>query len=118
MIAVSTDKVFSHKVWHDISPRVKKVMFPMASDPSGDISRAYGVYRNGVTLRGAFIIDPKGIIQIAIIHNIPIGRNINEIYRALRAAQYAEKHPKQGVPANWEPGQKGVPTGIDYVGKF
>jgi len=105
-------------MWHDISPRVNKVMFPMVADPSGRISKAYGVYRNGITLRGTFIIDPKGIIQISIIHNIPIGRNINEIYRVLKAAQYSSQHPSEGVPANWKPGQRGVPTGIDYVGKF
>ena len=118
MIAISTDKIFSHKIWRDISPRVKNVTFPMAADPTGSISKKYGVYCKGLSLRGAFIIDPRGIIQVAIIHNLPIGRNINEIYRALKAAQYANKHPEQGVPANWKPGQKGVPTGIDYVGKF
>jgi len=97
---------------------VKKVEFPMASDPDGRISKAYGVYRNGVTLRGTFIIDPKGIIQIAILHNIPIGRNIDEIYRALRAAQYSERHPNEGVPANWRPGKKGIPTTIENVGRL
>jgi len=90
----------------------------MASDLGGSISKEYGVYKNGVSLRASFIIDPNGIIQAAIIHNIPIGRNIDEIYRVLRAAQYSVKHPNEGVPANWRPGQKGVPTGINYVGKL
>ncbi len=118
MLAISTDKIFSHKVWHDISPRVKKVKFPMVADPDGSISKSYGVYRNGFSLRGTFIVDPKGIIQVAIVHNLPIGRNINEIYRTLKASQYASKHPNQGVPANWKPGEKGVFTGIEYVGKL
>jgi len=74
--------------------------------------------KGGVSLRGVFIIDPRGIIQVAIIHNLPIGRNIEQIYRALKAAQYANNHPQEGVPANWHPGEKGIPTGIEYVGKF
>jgi len=91
----------------------------MVADPNGLISMKYGVYtENGISLRGVFIIDPKGVIQVAIIHNIPIGRNIDEVYRALKAAQYSYSHPQEGVPANWQPGQKGVPTGIEYVGKF
>jgi len=90
----------------------------MVEDPDGSISKSYGVFREGVTLRGTFIVDPKGIIQVVIIHNLPLGRNINEIYRVLKAAQYSAKHPNEGVPANWKPGQKGVPTGIEYVGKL
>lgn len=119
VLAISTDKIFSHKIWHDISPRVKKVTYPMIEDPNGKISKMYGVYnKSGVSYRAVFIIDPDMIIQTITIHNIPIGRNINEIYRELMAAKYSRAHPDEGVPANWKPGEKGVPTGIKYVGKF
>jgi peroxiredoxin (alkyl hydroperoxide reductase subunit C) len=119
ILAISTDKIFSHKIWHDISPRVKKVAFTMLEDPNGEISKKYGVYaKGGLSYRAVYIIDNQRIIQAVTIHNIPIGRNIKEIYRVLKAAQYSKKHPLEGVPANWQPGDKGVPTGIDYVGKF
>ena len=65
VIAISTDTHFSHWMWKKTSPTVKNVQYPMAGDPSGAVSRAYGVWQKGSGLnqRGRFIINPDGIIM-------------------------------------------------------
>ena len=65
VLSISTDTEFSHWMWKQTSPTIKFVDFPMASDPSGEVARAYGVClkSNGLNKRGRFIIDPDGLIQ-------------------------------------------------------
>src|SRR3989338_4592657 len=57
VLSVSTDTVFVHKAWHDNSPAIKKVQFPMVADPTGILSEAFGTYieEEGMSLRGSFI---------------------------------------------------------------
>jgi len=43
ILSVSTDTEFVHKAWHDNSPAIKKVNFPMVADPTGKISKMFGV---------------------------------------------------------------------------
>ena len=65
VISISTDTVFSHIMFKKTSPTVKHVKYPMASDPSGAVARAYGVWNSGSGLnrRGRFIINPKGTVM-------------------------------------------------------
>ena len=60
IVSVSTDTVFTHKAWHDTSPAIGKIKFPMAADPTGRLSRSFGTYieEEGLSLRGTFIISP------------------------------------------------------------
>src|SRR3990167_10930705 len=44
IVAVSTDKVETHKAWHDVSPAIAKVQYPMIADPTGKLCREFGVY--------------------------------------------------------------------------
>ena len=128
IISMSTDTVFTHKAWHDTSPAVKKIEYPMGADPSGRISRAFGVYieeggldyieDEGLALRGTFIIDPDGILRTSEIHDNSIGRSAKELMRKLNAAQFVRKHGGQVCPAAWEPGDEGITKGLDLVGKI
>src|SRR3989338_6719029 len=65
VISASTDTVFAHKAWHDNSPAIKKVKYPMIADPTGKLCREFGTYieDEGLSLRGTFIIDPDGIVK-------------------------------------------------------
>ncbi|MEM3421785.1 MAG: peroxiredoxin [Candidatus Hadarchaeum sp.] len=65
VMSVSTDTVFVHKAWHDVSPAIKKVRFPMVADPTGRLCRAFGTYdeNTGVSLRATFIVDPDGVLK-------------------------------------------------------
>lgn len=120
LVAISTDKVYAHMIWSKTSPAVKKFKYPMLSDPTGEISKAFDVYveDEGLSLRGVFVIDPEGIVQTATVHNLAIGRSSLEIERQVFAAKYASEHPGKGIPANWEPGDAAIDTGFDMVGQI
>ena len=120
VLAVSTDTVYVHKAWHDTSPAVGKVKFPMVGDPAGRLCRAFGTYLEdqGVSLRATFIIDPDGVLRAAEIHDLNIGRSAREILRKLRALRYVREHPGEVCPAEWEPGKKTLKPGLELVGKI
>ncbi len=118
--SVSTDTHFTHKAWHDSSPTIKNIQFPMLADPTGHLSRALGVYieEAGLAYRGTFVIDPQGKIRLAEIHDNSIGRNADELVRKIQAAQFVDAHPGEVCPAKWTPGAKTLKPGLDLVGKI
>ncbi len=119
IISVSTDTVFVHKAWHDASPAIGKIEFPMAADTSHELSRAFGVLReSGLAERGSFIIDPEGKIQVVEITAEGIGRNASELLRKFQAAKFVHEHGDKVCPANWKPGGDTLNPGMDLVGKI
>ena len=101
---MSTDTVESHEQWI-AKPRSKgglgPVQYPLGSDLSGEVSRAYGVFVDSrrIALRGLFIIDPNSVVQMQVIHNLSVGRRSEDILRVLHALQVG------GLCAeNWMPG--------------
>lgn len=120
VISVSTDTAFVHKAWHDNSPTIKKIKFPMLADPTGKICRAYGTYieDEGLSLRGTFFIDPNGVLKAFEIHDNSIGRSSDEIIRKIQAAKYVEEHGGEVCPMSWKPGKDTLKPGLDLVGKI
>ena len=120
ILSVSTDTVFVHKAWHDNSPAIKKVKFPMVADPTGKLCREFGTYieEEGLSLRGSFIIDPEGKLVAYEMHDNSIGRSIKEILRKLQAAKFVKEHRGLVCPASWEPGKKTLKPGLKLVGKI
>lgn len=120
IISVSTDTVFVHKAWHDQSPAIKKINFPMAADPTGKLCMEMGVYitSEGLALRGSFVIDPDGKLVAYEVHATNIGRNADELLRKLQAAQFVRENGGEVCPANWKPGAKTLKPGLDLVGKI
>ncbi len=120
VFSVSTDTVFVHKAWHDNSPAIKKIQFPMVADPTGKLCQLLGTYipEEGVSLRASFIIDPDGVIQAYEIHSNNIGRSAAELLRKLQAAIFVREHGGEVCPANWKPGEKTLKPGMDLVGKI
>jgi NADH-dependent peroxiredoxin subunit C len=118
--SVSTDTHFTHKAWHDTSETIKKIKFPMLADPTGHLSRAFGVYIEdaGLAYRGTFLVNPEGQIKLAEVNDNGIGRNAEELLRKVQAAQYIAKHPAEVCPAKWHPGEKTLKPGLDLVGKI
>ncbi|MFW7379617.1 MAG: alkyl hydroperoxide reductase subunit C [Oligoflexus sp.] len=118
--SVSTDTHFVHKAWHDASDTINKIKFPMLADPTGHLSRAFGVHieEEGLAYRGTFLIDPDGLIKIAEVHDNGIGRNAEELVRKVQAAQYVATHDGQVCPAKWRPGEDTLKPGLDLVGKI
>lgn len=120
IVSVSTDTVYVHRGWHDVSPAIKKIKFPMAADPPGKLCREFGTYieEAGLSLRGSFIIDPDGILKAVEIHDNSIGRSAKEILRKVQAAKFVREHKGEVCPASWEPGKKTLRPGLDLVGKI
>jgi alkyl hydroperoxide reductase subunit AhpC len=57
--------------------------------------------KEGVALRGLFIIDPDGVVQYQVVHNLSVGRSVEEVLRVLEGLQTSNL-----CPLNWKPGQK------------
>lgn len=119
VLGISTDSIYSHKVFTEISPSGRKINFPLLSDRTQEVSKKYGVLNRevGATFRYTLIIDPDGVIQVVYGSREPVGRNIDEILRLLEAFQYNKK-TGLGVPANWKSGEPGIKTAWEYVGKY
>ena len=120
ILSASTDTYYVHKAWHDSSDTIKKVKFPMLADPTGKLSRDYGVYieEEGLALRGTFILNPEGILKAYEIHDNSIGRSTDELIRKLHAAKFVAEHGNEVCPMNWKPGGETLKPGLDLVGKI
>lgn len=116
IVSVSTDSIYVHMAWHEHSPQIAKIKYPMLADPGGKVSRAFGTYieDEGISQRASFIINPDGELVAWEMHDNSIGRNIQELLRKLQAAKFTRENKDQGLvcPVNWQPGDKGVKTNV------
>jgi len=120
IMSVSTDRIEVHKAWHDASPAIKKIKYPMLADPSAKLCKLFGTYieEEGKSQRGSFIIDPDGILKAYELHDNSIGRSAKEIFRKLQAAKFVRENDGLVCPAGWEPGEETLKPGLDLVGKI
>jgi alkyl hydroperoxide reductase subunit AhpC len=109
VLSVSVDSLDTHRAWNEkeLSQMVRGgALFPMLSDPGGRIGALYGVFdsKKGVHQRGHFLIDPAGVVQSMEMVADPVGRDVRELLRQLRALQH---HRSSGdyLPCGWEPGK-------------
>lgn len=118
--SVSTDSHFVHKAWHNASDSIKKIQYPMLADPTGVLSRGFGVLNeeDGMAYRGTFVVNPEGKIKVAEIHDNNIGRNADELVRKVEAAQFVATHDGEVCPAKWKAGEETLKPSIDLVGKI
>jgi peroxiredoxin (alkyl hydroperoxide reductase subunit C) len=121
VLSMSADSRFVHKIWQEeeLSKMVKGgIPFPMLTDAGGRIGAAYGVYEEeaGVNIRGRFLIDPDGVIQAMEVLTPPVGRNIAEMIRQVKAFQHV-RATGEATPSGWQPGKPTLKPGPDLVGK-
>lgn len=116
--SVSCDTHFVHKAWHDASKTIKKIQYPMLADPTGALSRDFDVMieSDGLSERGAFIVNPEGEIVAYEIVSGNVGRNAEELLRKLQACKFVAEHGDQVCPAKWKPGQETLKPSLDLVG--
>jgi len=111
VLAVSTDSIFAHKVWHQTSPRVSKTNIPLVEDANRSITSAFGFLSpSGSARRGIVIIDPEGNLQYYAVFNDALGKDAKHIYNAFIGLKSIYEAPKvegkmKAIPANWEPGK-------------
>ena len=120
VMSVSRDTAFVHKAWHDNSPAIKKIRYPMVADPTGLLCREFGTYieSEGISLRASFIVDPDGVLKAMEMHDNSFGRSAREILRKLEAAKFVHDHKGSVCPAGWEPGEDALIPSLDMVGKI
>jgi peroxiredoxin (alkyl hydroperoxide reductase subunit C) len=99
----STDSEFVHLAWRRQHPDLKDLPFPMLADIKRELAAAFGILdkREGVALRATFIVDPEGVIRFASVHDLSVGRNVDEVLRTLDALQSDEL-----CPCNWQKGDQ------------
>jgi NADH-dependent peroxiredoxin subunit C len=120
VLTVSTDTKFTHLAWRRHEGELASVNYPMAADPTGKVSRLFGVYLEaaGVDLRGTFIIGPDGKLHGCEVNFLNIGRNMTELTRKVAACVHFAKLPEEACPATWKkPGDKSLKPGPQLVGK-
>lgn len=105
LIGLSIDQVFSHIKWVEwIKDNLNiEIPFPVVADLAGEVADKLGMIhpeKEATTVRAVFIIDPKGIIRLIIYYPQEIGRQVDEIIRALKALQVADQN-KVAMPENW-----------------
>jgi peroxiredoxin len=110
VFSVSRDTVYVHKAWHDSDPRINKIRYPMLSDTTGNICRAFGTYNesDGLSQRASFIFDPDGKLKAMEIYDNSFGRNTQELLRKLEAAKFVRENKGNVCPASWKPGEETI----------
>lgn len=121
VLAMSIDSRFSHKIWQEVelSKMVPGgVPFPLLSDAGGRVGKVYGIYDEdaGVNIRGRFLIDPDFVIQAMEVLTPPVGRNVAEFIRQVKAFKHV-RETEEATPSGWEPGKVTLTPGPDLVGK-
>ncbi|MBU0612542.1 peroxiredoxin [Patescibacteria group bacterium] len=102
VLGCSTDSIHSHKAWlKDLGD----LGYPLLSDMTHEVSSKYGVLLadEGVAQRGLFIIDPEGELRYQVVHDIDVGRNVDEVLRVLEALQSGGL-----CQVDWKPGEKTI----------
>ncbi|MCJ7450307.1 MAG: peroxiredoxin [Candidatus Nanohaloarchaeota archaeon QJJ-9] len=125
ILAVSTDTVFSHKMWHETSERVGKVDYPMVEDIDKDISTSYGFLdESGMAKRGIAIIDPEGVVKYISKFESRLGKDVDHIYDAFKGLKHLYNNPGNDtdfdiVPACWSAGDETMHINVpDDVGRL
>lgn len=105
VLGASTDSKYSHLAWVQRGD-LGALKFPLLSDLKKETATGYGCLddKEGVALRALYIIDPDGVLQYQVVHNLDVGRSVDETLRVLEALQTGAL-----CPLGWHPGEKTIP---------
>ena len=115
---------------------IGNVNYPLISDLDKSIARAYDVLigaeaatvmthddevetsiGGGVTMRGSFLIDEDGTVRHAVLNDLPLGRNIDEMLRMVDALAFHTEHGEV-CPAGWKTGDTAMTASDDGMRKY
>jgi peroxiredoxin 2/4 len=139
VLGCSIDSHFSHLAWKSTDVNkggIGNVQYPIVADLDKSISRDYDVLvgsepatiytadkevessvGGGVALRGSFLIDEEGVVRHAVINDLPLGRNIDEMLRMVDALEFHTKHGEV-CPAGWQEGKAGMVGSTEGVAAY
>jgi len=121
VIGVSVDSQFSHFAWRETpidQGGIGAVEYPLVADLNKQIARDYDVLLDeSVALRGSFLIDKDGTVRHAVINDLPLGRNIDEMIRMVDTMLFTNEHGEV-CPAGWTKGDDGMTATTDGVADY
>jgi peroxiredoxin (alkyl hydroperoxide reductase subunit C) len=139
VLGCSVDSHFSHLAWKNTpvaNGGIGQVKYPIIADLTKSIARDYDVLvgaepatvitaeyeedttvGGGVALRGSFLIDEEGVVRHAVINDLPLGRNIDEMLRTVDALAFNQKHGEV-CPAGWQQGDEGMKGSTEGVAEY
>ncbi len=121
VIGCSVDSQFSHFAWRETPVEkggIGRIKYPLVADLSKSISKDYDVlFGESVALRGSFLIDKDGTVRHAVINDLPLGRNIDEMIRMVDTMLFTNEHGEV-CPAGWTKGDEGMKASTEGVAEY
>ena len=121
VVGVSVDSQFSHFAWRETPVEkggIGRINFPLVADLTKNIARDYDVLLNdAVALRGSFLIDNNGIVRHAVVNDLPLGRNVDEMLRMIDAQQFTDEFGEV-CHAGWQKGDEGMKADAEGVAEY
>jgi len=121
VIGVSIDSHFTHLAWKNTpvdKGGIGKVGYPLVADLDKSIATNFGVLLGaGIALRGSFLLDKDGTVRHAVINDLPLGRNIDEMIRVVDAMLFTNEYGEV-CPAGWNKGDKGMKASTEGVAEY
>ncbi|HHH21048.1 MAG TPA: peroxiredoxin, partial [Nitratifractor sp.] len=121
VIGCSVDSQFSHFAWRETPVEnggIGRVKYPLVADLTKQIAADYDVLLDGgVALRGSFLLDKDGTVRHAVINDLPLGRNIDEMIRMVDAMIFTNEHGEV-CPAGWNKGEEGMKADTEGVADY
>ena len=124
ILGISVDSKYVHKAWVDAKREDGglggSLNYPLLSDLNKVTAMDYGILmeKEGVALRGLFLISPDGMIMHTTINSLSVGRSVTEAMRVLKAFQFVTGHEGQVCPADWEEGKDTMAANSDGMKKY
>ncbi len=121
VIGVSVDSQFSHFAWRETpvdKGGIGRIKYPLVADITKQISRDFDVlFGDSVALRGSFLLDSDGIVRHAVINDLPLGRNIDEMIRMVDTMIFTNENGEV-CPAGWQKGDEGMKASTEGVAEY
>ncbi len=121
VIGVSVDSQFSHFAWRETPVEnggIGRIKFPLVADLSKQISKDYDVLLGeSVALRGSFLIGIDCTVRHAVINDLPLGRNVDEMLRMVDAMLFTNEYGEV-CPAGWHKGDEGMKASTEGVADY
>lgn len=111
LIGLSIDSIHAHLGWVNNVRKNTGVYFdfPIIADLDMKVSKLYGMLQPNesetAAVRAVFFIDPSKKIRLIMYYPLNVGRNMDEILRALEALQTSDEHGV-AMPLDWKKGDK------------
>ncbi len=121
VVGVSCDNEFCHFAWRETpinNGGIGRVGFPLVADMKKEWARAFDVlFDDAVALRGSFLLDKDGKVRHAVINDLPLGRNIDEMIRMVDTMLFTNEHGEV-CPAGWHKGDEGMKDTTKGVAEY